>query len=161
EMRAMGLAILVVDQTPAAVAAQVVRNTNLKIAHRTVAKQDRETLADAMLMHPAHAELLGRLVPGQAYVYADRFFRPYLMQGAFATGDTPITKTATTPDTRPPSDPELTEWLRTADWFKETVKLRNHEATNRVNDIAQMLSVFFDRVRNEFEQLTTVSDYSE
>src|SRR5262249_15736759 len=46
EMRAMGLAILVVDQTPAAVAAQVVRNTNLKIAHRTVAKQDRETLAD-------------------------------------------------------------------------------------------------------------------
>lgn len=80
EMRALGLGIIVVDQTPAAVAAQVVRNTNLKIAHRTVAKEDRETLADAMLMHPAHAELMGRLRPGQAYVYADRFYRPHLVR---------------------------------------------------------------------------------
>ena len=47
EMRALGMGILVVDQTPAAVATQVVRNTNLKIAHRTVAQADRETLANA------------------------------------------------------------------------------------------------------------------
>jgi len=50
EMRALGLAIIVVDQTPSAVSAQVIRSTNLKIAHRSVAKADRETLADSMLM---------------------------------------------------------------------------------------------------------------
>src|SRR5262249_16324106 len=57
EMRALGLSILVVDQTPSAVSPFVMKSTNLKIAHRTVAKDDRETLTHGMLMDSAQQEL--------------------------------------------------------------------------------------------------------
>lgn len=128
EMRALGLGIIIVDQTPAAVSPQVVRNTNLKIAHRTVAREDRETLADAMLMHPAHAELLGRLVPGQAYIYADRFFRPHLIRSPLRIPDVPIALSAGSPAVGTPVlDDELIEWLGKQNWYREAVIARSGE----------------------------------
>jgi DNA helicase HerA-like ATPase len=123
EMRALGLGIIVVDQTPAAVSAQVVRNTNLKLAHRTVAREDRETLADAMLMHPAHAELLGRLIPGQAYAYSDRFYRPHLVQVPLREPE-PISganKQVAEVSAGSPSDDDLLGWMRKRTWYKRSV----------------------------------------
>ncbi len=78
EMRAMGLAVIVVDQSPAAVAAEVLRSTNLKIAHRTTAKDDRDSLASAMLLDGARTENLARLKRGQAFIYGENLSRPLL-----------------------------------------------------------------------------------
>jgi len=161
EMRALGLAILVVDQTPAAVAPQVIRNTNLKVAHRTVSKQDRETLADAMLMQEAHAELLGRLVPGQAYVYADRFFRPHLMQGAFAVADKPIVAGAPCASNVPPTDRELSQWMLKRGWFKEAIRNRIQEIRERSNETAQALEAFLDVLKVDVRFLRSVPDFSQ
>lgn len=155
EMRALGLSIVVVDQTPAAVAPQVVRNTNLKIAHRTVSKQDRDTLADAMLMHPAHSELLGRLVAGQAYVYADHFYRPHLMQGAFAAAD--LAKMGRTKKVTkgPPSDVELLSWLQSSEWFKEATRNRISAIRDKVSSVAQSLVALSDQINLEYEDYSS------
>ena len=141
EMRALGLGIIVVDQTPAAVAAQVVRNTNLKVAHRTVAREDRETLADAMLMHPAHADLLGRLIPGQAYVYSDRFYRPHLLQVPLREPG-PVAGARKKASGGPPSDEELLDWMRKRSWYKRSVVHREqmiHAKVERLIDRVQSL----------------------
>jgi hypothetical protein len=154
EMRALGLSILIVDQTPAAVSAQVLRNTNLKIAHRTVAKEDRETLADAMLMHPAQTELLGRLLPGQAYVYFDKYFRSLLVQNAFSEGDQPLSKTYKLED-RAISDSELRKWLTERNWFKNSVQERIENINNQtqelvkdVEDFSSILTEFMEEIEN-------------
>lgn len=78
ETRALGLSVLVVDQSPAAVAEEVVRGTNLKVAHRTTAASDREMLASSMLMDGARQEALAKIRRGQAYVYAENLHMPLL-----------------------------------------------------------------------------------
>jgi len=41
EVRAYGVGVLIVDQTPTAVAPEVLKNTNVKFPHRTTEKEDR------------------------------------------------------------------------------------------------------------------------
>lgn len=48
EVRAYGEAIVIVDQSPGAVARQVVRNTGVKLVHRIVERADREDAASAI-----------------------------------------------------------------------------------------------------------------
>ncbi len=168
EMRALGLGIIVVDQTPAAVAAQVVRNTNLKIAHRTVAKEDRETLADAMLMHPAHAELMGRLRPGQAYVYADRFYRPHLVRVPLQTPK-PLdsSRKVVSLGTRPPNNNELLAWMRKRPWYKSSLVERHRMWTEKVDralsaisDVSNYVAAAKDDIKAHADVLKALQDQS-
>lgn len=136
EMRALGLSMFIVDQTPAAVSQQVLRNTNLKIAHRTVAKQDRETLADAMLMDPSRCELLGRLTPGDAYVYSDRYFRPHLLRVPYVDLSSPSTAKKKQVLTPVPDDNEIRQWLCSTKWFKESAEKRLEALSAQIAGLA-------------------------
>ena len=46
EVRAYGQGMIIVDQVPVKLASDVIKNTNLKIAHRLVAEDDRVALGD-------------------------------------------------------------------------------------------------------------------
>lgn len=71
EIRAYGQGVLVVDQVPTKLAPDVVKNTNLKPAHRLVAGDDREVLADAMAMTEAQGSALATLPVGRAVAFND------------------------------------------------------------------------------------------
>ena len=117
EMRALGLSIIVVDQAPSGVSDFVVKNTNLKIAHRTVSKEDRQTLGQAMLMNEAEEEMLGRLLPGQAYLYTEQYHRPVRI-GNYLVGD-PAN------DVRYDLDSNaFTNWLDSRTWFLKSLGTR-------------------------------------
>ena len=45
EIRTFGQGIMIADQIPTKLAPDTLKNTNLKIVHRTVAKEDREVTA--------------------------------------------------------------------------------------------------------------------
>ncbi|WP_105034913.1 ATP-binding protein [Cryobacterium aureum] len=66
EVRSFGEQVIVVDQSPAKVAADVVRNTNLKIIHRTVAAEDQRTAGTSVGLRESEVGLLGSLARGQA-----------------------------------------------------------------------------------------------
>jgi hypothetical protein len=72
EIRAYGQGLLIVDQVPARLLPDAIKNTNLKIVHRLVANDDREALAGSMALTPEQAMVINRLQPGQAIVYGDR-----------------------------------------------------------------------------------------
>jgi uncharacterized protein DUF87 len=80
EVRAYGQGVLVVDQVPTKLAPDVVKNTNLKIAHRVVAGDDREVLGAAMAMDERQARAVGSLPLGRAAVFADGEDAPLLVQ---------------------------------------------------------------------------------
>ncbi|MFF7079809.1 ATP-binding protein [Streptomyces lavendulae] len=80
EIRAYGQGVIVVDQIPAKLAPDVLKNTNLKIAHRIVAGDDREVLGATMVMTPGQDVALATLPVGRAAVFTDGDDAPLLLQ---------------------------------------------------------------------------------
>lgn len=76
EIRTFGQGILIADQIPTKIAPDTIKNTNLKIVHRTVALEDREVMGRAMNMDQEQIEYLSSLRRGYAAVYAEGDSKP-------------------------------------------------------------------------------------
>lgn len=76
EIRTYGQGIIIADQIPTKIAPDSIKNTNLKIVHRTVAQEDRETIGHAMNMTDEQIEYLSSLKRGFAAVYAEGDSKP-------------------------------------------------------------------------------------
>jgi hypothetical protein len=68
EIRAYGQGFLLVDQIPARLIPDAVKNTNLKIVHRLVAADDRDAMSACMTLTPEQTAIISRLRAGQAIV---------------------------------------------------------------------------------------------
>ncbi len=84
ELRSKGQGFLVIDQIPSKLAPDLVKNTNLKIIHRTVAEEDRQLVGGAMHMTAEQKEYLACLEQGVAAVYAEGDNRPKLVKLPYA-----------------------------------------------------------------------------
>ena len=80
EIREYGEGFVIVDQVPAKLAPDVLKNTNLKILHRIVAEDDRESVGNAMNLTGEQKEQVVRLRVGQAVVHNELLDRPVLLQ---------------------------------------------------------------------------------
>lgn len=80
EIRTFGQGIIIADQIPSKLATDTIKNTNLKIVHRTVAQDDRETIGKAMNMTPEQIDYLSSLSRGFAAVYAEGDNRPKIVK---------------------------------------------------------------------------------
>lgn len=76
EIRGYGEAVFVVDQSPAAVAREVVRNTTMKLAHRVVDIDDQRALGGAIGLTDDEVGVLGSLTPGRCLVSTRSLVRP-------------------------------------------------------------------------------------
>ena len=68
EIRAYGQGLAIIDQVPAKLVPDALKNTNLKIIHRLVASDDRETMAGTLALTREQAEVIARLKVGHAIV---------------------------------------------------------------------------------------------
>jgi uncharacterized protein DUF87 len=80
EVRAYGQGIVIADQVPVRLAPDVMKNSNLKIAHRVVSLDDRTALAGAMAMDEVRARALTSLAPGRALVFGSGDNAPLMVQ---------------------------------------------------------------------------------
>lgn len=80
EVRAYGQGVLVAEQIPAKLASDVLKNTNLKIVHRLIARDDRESVGATMNLNVEQTRHLGILTPGQAALFAEGADHAYLVQ---------------------------------------------------------------------------------
>jgi hypothetical protein len=80
EVRAYGEGFIVAEQIPDKLAPDLIKNTNVKVVHRTIAGDDRRLLAQAMNMEEQQAEMLATLLPGEAVVFAEGDDRPIMVQ---------------------------------------------------------------------------------
>jgi hypothetical protein len=71
EIRAYGEGILIVDQVPARLIPDAIKNTNLKIVHRLVATDDRDAMSSTMSLTHEQSLIINRLREGQAIVYGE------------------------------------------------------------------------------------------
>lgn len=84
EMRSKGQGFVVADQIPSKLASDLIKNTNLKIVHRTVAEEERLLIGGAMNMTEEQIEALSTLKQGVAAVYSEGDYRPKLVKPKYA-----------------------------------------------------------------------------
>ncbi len=80
EVRAYGQGVVIADQVPVRLAPDVLKNTGRKIAHRTVASEDRAALAGAMAMDERQSRALTSLAPLEAATFGDGDDAPVLVR---------------------------------------------------------------------------------
>jgi len=76
EVRKYGEGLIVVDQIPNKLAPEVLKNTNTKIIHKILARDDKEAVGDTMLMDDKQKEYLSALETGHAIVFTENTDKP-------------------------------------------------------------------------------------
>ncbi|MCC8015599.1 MAG: ATP-binding protein, partial [Eubacterium sp.] len=84
ELRSKGQGFLVADQIPSKLAPDLIKNTNIKIVHRTVDKEDRELMGGAMHMTDEQTDYLSSLKMGESAIYSESDNRPKLIKPNYA-----------------------------------------------------------------------------
>ena len=80
EIRAYGEGLIIAEQIPDRLIADVIKNTAVKITHRLPAADDRDAVGATMNMTQAQNRFLVTLKPGEAAVFADGMDFPLLAQ---------------------------------------------------------------------------------
>ena len=80
EIRSYGEGFIVVDQVPSKLTPDVIKNTNLKILHRLVASDDRQSVGETMGLTLEQKEYLLHLKIGQAVIHDESLDVPILLQ---------------------------------------------------------------------------------
>ena len=80
EVRKYGEGIVIVDQIPNKLAPDVLKNTNTKIIHKLLARDDKEAVGDTMLMSDKQKEYLSALPTGCAVVFSETTDNPVNIQ---------------------------------------------------------------------------------
>ena len=83
EIRAFGEGILIAEQIPAKLASDAIKNTNLKIMHRLVARDDRELMGDTMNLDERQKRFVSIMGKGLAAAFAEGFNEPFLIHPLF------------------------------------------------------------------------------
>lgn len=76
EVRKYGEGLIIVDQIPNKLAPEVLKNTNTKIIHKILARDDKEAVGDTMLMDDKQKAFLSALEPGNAIVFSEDMDKP-------------------------------------------------------------------------------------
>ena len=80
EIRAFGEGMFMAEQIPTKLAPEALKNTNLKLIQRLVAKDDREAVGATMNLSEEQLVSLTTLRPGQAVTYLEGMEKPVLIQ---------------------------------------------------------------------------------
>ena len=76
EIRSFGQGLIIADQIPAKLIDDIVKNTDIKIAHRILARDDKESLSSCMLLDKKQTADLARLHRGVASVFFEGMEKP-------------------------------------------------------------------------------------
>ena len=80
ELRALGVGVVISDQTPSVLAPEIIKLTGAKLAFRLVDVADRDAVGAAMLFEQSEYENIARLSEGEAYFFTKGYYRPQLIR---------------------------------------------------------------------------------
>nr|WP_223285538.1 ATP-binding protein [Paenibacillus sp. PL91] len=80
EIRAYGEGMIIVDQVPTKLAPDVLKNTNTKIIHRIVSKDDCEYVANSLGLTEEKVHFISKLTNGAALMFTDGMSSPAHLQ---------------------------------------------------------------------------------
>ncbi|MBD1892958.1 DUF87 domain-containing protein [Coleofasciculus sp. FACHB-SPT9] len=144
EMRALGQGIIIADQLPSAVSPEVVKNTNVKLAHRTVSGDDREILQQSMLLTSTQSEELARANPGDAYLFMEGTYKPVRIKE-------PNTKLIYGIE-EPPSNEELVECIEHKAFYQNSLATKHSLFQQKFEQKHRIVKAQFDLLIESFSK---------
>jgi hypothetical protein len=90
EIRAYSEGILIAEQIPAKLALDAVKNTNLKIMHRIVARDDRDLMGNTMNLDEKQNRFVSIMERGTAVAFSEGFQEPFLVSIPFFLSTTKV-----------------------------------------------------------------------
>ena len=139
ELRALGVAIVIIDQFPSALAPEVIKATASKLVFRQVADADREALGGAMLFGPVEMEEIARFHPGEAFFHAEGYFGPQRIRTPNLHEDWDLPAI--------PVGDAILPFLRDEAWFRQA-------ATQRIEAELEQLTPALDEYDERREDIT-------
>lgn len=130
EIRAYGQGVLIADQVPVKLAPDVIKNTNLKIAHRIVAADDRKVMGGAMAMDEKKSQSLGILSVGEAVLFNEGDDAPLLVKMKYSKVDG-----------KPISDIQVAEIMSENNSLKDNLHLKRHECSEQCEDSLELCAI--------------------
>ena len=76
EIRSYGVGVMIADQSPRKVTADVVALTDMKMVFRIVEATDKQMVAESMNMNEVQTQRVSRLKPGEAFLFFNRLEEP-------------------------------------------------------------------------------------
>ncbi len=89
EVREYGEGLVVIDQIASRLAPDILKNTNLKIVHRIMARDDRDEVGGAINLDEAQRARLTTLKPGEAVIHSDDLDQAVLVRIDHARAELP------------------------------------------------------------------------
>ncbi|MCH6266995.1 ATP-binding protein [Neobacillus citreus] len=80
EIRAYGEGMIIVDQVPTKLAPDVLKNTNTKIIHRIVSRDDCQYVSNSLGLNDEKVDFISKLTNGAALLYTDGMTAPAHLQ---------------------------------------------------------------------------------
>ncbi len=80
EIRAFGEGILIAEQIPSKLAQDAIKNSNLKVMHRIVAKDDRDLMGFTMNLNEQQNRFIAIMNKGEAAVFSEGFSESFLVK---------------------------------------------------------------------------------
>jgi hypothetical protein len=173
EVRKYGEGLIIADQSPTKLVADVIKNTNIKIVHRLLDASDRNVIGDAMSLEDNQKEFLQHLQPGETIIYSGGWHAPIRNQVELLTNtngsDIPESviisngqqqlwaqKQAVLPHTASlisliDTPVKLGEWLQSGMRLLNLYLRINQEKTNE--DAAEQVNKMQIRFQNQYQQV--------
>ena len=162
EIRSYGQGFIIADQIPNKLAPEALKNTNLKIMHRIVAVDDRDSMGGAMNLDDIQKRHVTALGQGRAIVYAEKMEQPYHLAIMFdKTTDIPP------PETPEESDQVVRDAMKSMDIVGRFdrhlgCKFCLHRCDSQILDTAMLVAddPLFRQVYNRY-LLSTLKDLTQ
>lgn len=162
EIRSYGQGFIIADQIPNKLAPEALKNTNLKIMHRIVAVDDRDSMGGAMNLDDIQKRHVTALGQGRAIVYAEKMEQPYHLAIMFDK-----TKEVPPPDTPAESDQIVRDAMKGLDIVGSFdrhmgCKFCLHRCDSQILDTASLVAddPLFRQVYNRYI-LSTLKDLTQ
>ncbi len=162
EIRSYGQGFIIADQIPNKLAPEALKNTNLKIMHRIVAVDDRDSMGGAMNLDDIQKRHVTALGQGRAIVYAEKMESPYHLAIMFDKA-----KEVPPPDTPEESDQivrDAMKGLNVIQTFDRHLgcKYCLHRCDSQILDTASLVAddTLFRQVYNRYV-LSTLKDLTQ
>lgn len=157
EVRSLGEAIVIADQLPTAMAAEVVKNTSLKFGLRLTAQDERELLGSSISADALQLEKMGTLTPGRCFVSYEGLLKPFEMQVPEFKGDDILTDSNLKEllFIRPAY---LNNMMRSAEIMKSKFRKRKEALNLRQN---QLIDDMKDYLQNKKNILAKLEDFKD
>ena len=125
ELRALGVAVILSDQFPSQIDSMAMKCTSTKLAFPQVHGEDREDLAECMLLTGSEAEDLARLKAGEAFFFRVGDFRPLRIKTTNLHEQLDLTHW--------PTNEELRQIIRDEQWYRDARRSRMSEELSHLN----------------------------